>query len=57
MIEEIKKSYEDIKNLDEVARDHQEMIDAVKTGNPEAAITRHRAHFPRIMGLLKLDTY
>jgi DNA-binding GntR family transcriptional regulator len=38
-----------------VARDHQEMIDAVKTGNPETAAARHHAHFPRIMGLLKIN--
>jgi DNA-binding FadR family transcriptional regulator len=55
MVEEIKKSYEAIENLDEVALDHQEMIDAVKTGNLETAILRHHAHFPRIMGLLKIN--
>ncbi|MDR1470720.1 MAG: GntR family transcriptional regulator [Spirochaetaceae bacterium] len=54
-MEEIKKSYEAIEDLDEVPLDHQEMIDAVKTEDIETAIARHHAHFPRIMGLLKIN--
>jgi DNA-binding FadR family transcriptional regulator len=55
MVEEIKKSYEAIGNLDEVARDHQEMVNAIKTKNLKTAAARHHAHFPRIMRLLKIN--
>jgi DNA-binding FadR family transcriptional regulator len=57
MVEEIKKSYENIERLDEVAGDHQEIVDAIKTGDMETAIARHHAHFPRIMGLLKMGSH
>jgi DNA-binding FadR family transcriptional regulator len=50
--EEIQKTYYAMKKLRDVALDHQEIIDAIQTGNLEQAVTRHSAHFLRIRGLL-----
>jgi DNA-binding FadR family transcriptional regulator len=55
MIEEIRKSYTTMANLMEAARDHQEMVDIIKTGDREKAILRHSAHFPRIQRLLNIS--
>ncbi|MDR1129079.1 MAG: GntR family transcriptional regulator [Treponema sp.] len=49
---EICKTYFAIKNLRDVSKDHQEIIDAIKTGVQKKAVQRHSAHFLRIRGLL-----
>jgi DNA-binding FadR family transcriptional regulator len=54
MVEEIRKSYAGMVSLMEAARDHQEIVDAIKTGSREKAIRRHSAHFPRIQRLLNI---
>jgi DNA-binding FadR family transcriptional regulator len=38
----------------DVARDHQEIVAAIKTGDRTKAIPRHSAHFPRIQRLLNI---
>jgi DNA-binding FadR family transcriptional regulator len=50
--EEIRKTYYAMKDLRDLSVDHQEIIDAIKTGNIETAIKRHSFHFLRIRGLL-----
>jgi DNA-binding FadR family transcriptional regulator len=52
MTEEIKETYKAMKDLFEVSQDHKEIIDTIKTRNPEKAVARHHAHFPRIQQLL-----
>ena len=52
MREEINKTYNAMKNLSDVSRDHQEIVDAILGGNLEKAVARHSAHFLRIKGLL-----
>jgi DNA-binding FadR family transcriptional regulator len=50
--EEIRKTYFAIKNLRDVSKDHQEIIDAIKAKVPKKAVMRHSSHFFRIRGLL-----
>jgi DNA-binding FadR family transcriptional regulator len=54
--EEIQKTYYAMKKLRDVSQDHQEIIDAIQSGNPEQAVARHSAHFLRIRGLLSPGT-
>jgi DNA-binding FadR family transcriptional regulator len=54
MMEEIRKSYTAMADLLDVARDHQEIVAAIKTGDRKKAIPRHSAHFPRIQRLLNI---
>ncbi len=49
---EIQESYKAVSNLAEVARDHEEMVAAVRDLPGEAAIERHASHFGRIRRLL-----
>ena len=51
---EIRKTYFAIKNLRDVSKDHQEIIDAIKARVPKKAVERHSSHFFRIRGLLTL---
>lgn len=50
--EEIKKTYNAMKNLSDVSRDHREIVEVILTGDLEKAVARHSAHFLRIKGLL-----
>ena len=50
--EEIRKTYLAMKNLRDVSRDHQEIVDVIKSGDIENAVRRHSSHFLRIRGLL-----
>jgi DNA-binding FadR family transcriptional regulator len=52
MEEEIVKTYAAMKNLIDVALDHEEIIDVIRAGNTGKAVARHSAHFLRIRGLL-----
>jgi DNA-binding FadR family transcriptional regulator len=53
---EIRKTYFAIKNLRNISKDHQEIIDAIKTGVLKKAVERHSFHFFRIRGLLTPGT-
>lgn len=55
MREEIFQSYRRMTDLDEVADDHAEMVQVMRTGAADVAIERHRSHFVRIEGLLDLE--
>jgi len=50
--EEISKTYYAMKRLRDISLDHQEIIDAMRTGNIDKAVYRHSTHFLRIKGLL-----
>jgi DNA-binding FadR family transcriptional regulator len=50
--EENMKTYHSMQNPYEVADEHQEIVDAMRTGNLDRAVSRHHAHFLRIRGLL-----
>jgi DNA-binding FadR family transcriptional regulator len=50
--EEIRKTYYAMKDLRDISPDHQEIIDAVKTGDIDRAVKRHSSHFLRIRGLV-----
>ena len=50
--EEISKSYTGLKSLRDLSVIHQEIIDGIRTGNIEKAVSRHSGHFLRIRGLL-----
>ncbi|MFW5786172.1 MAG: FadR/GntR family transcriptional regulator [bacterium] len=52
---EIQVSYKAVRNLMEVATDHEEMVAAVRTRSAEAAIERHASHFDRIRRLLSVS--
>lgn len=54
MSEEIRASYTAMENLIDVARDHHEIVNALRAGPPEQSRRRHREHFARTRGLLKL---
>jgi DNA-binding FadR family transcriptional regulator len=54
MMEEIRKSYTARSDLLDVARDHREIVTAIKTGDRKRAIPRHSAHFPLIRRLLNI---
>ena len=50
--EEIGKTHLARKNLHDIPLDHQEIIDAMRTGNLDKAIHQHSEHFLGIKGLL-----
>jgi DNA-binding FadR family transcriptional regulator len=52
MREEIRKTYQGMKNLSDVSLDHREIIDVIRAGDEEKAAARHSSHFLRIKGLL-----
>jgi len=52
MLEEIRKTFKDMKDLSEVFRDHQEIVDRMLSATVEEAILRHNSHFSRIKSLL-----
>ena len=50
--EEIRKSYYNLKSLRDLALIHQDLVDAIRAGNIDDAVSRHSSHFLRIRGLL-----
>ncbi len=52
MREEIRKTFTAIDDLLDVARDHQEMVDMLRSGDADKAASRHGEHFVRIKNLL-----
>ncbi len=52
MHEEIRQTYANMKDLNEVAADHEEILAAIKSGDIPSATARHSAHFQRISSLL-----
>ncbi|MDR1587178.1 MAG: hypothetical protein LBS57_06970 [Treponema sp.] len=52
MREEIRKTYYAMKDLRDISPDHQEIVDAIKSGDIEKAVKRHSSHFLRIRGLM-----
>jgi DNA-binding FadR family transcriptional regulator len=50
--EEIRKTYYAMKDPRDISLDHQEILDALKSGDIEKAVKRHSFHFLRIRGLL-----
>ncbi len=52
MHEEIRRTYANMKDLNEVAVDHEEILAAIKSGDIPSAVTRHSSHFQRISSLL-----
>ncbi|MGO9310937.1 MAG: FCD domain-containing protein, partial [Spirochaetia bacterium] len=53
MEEEIKKTYEGV-DIGKVAREHQEFVDTIKTGDVEKVLDLHHAHIRSIK--LKLES-
>ncbi len=53
MQEEIRKTYQSMKDLMDVYRDHRQMLEVICSGNIEKAIARHQNHFSRIKRLLR----
>ena len=52
MQEEIRKTFEAIEDLMDVARDHQQITDMLRSADSAKASIRHGAHFARILKLL-----
>lgn len=52
MREEIRKTYEAMRDLMDVFHDHRELLDVILQGDFDKAVARHSAHFLRIKGLL-----
>jgi len=52
---EIAKSYERMSSYNDVGRDHQEIVDVLRSAPPEEAIRRHAEHFRRTRGLLGMN--
>ncbi len=54
MSEEIRRSYTETESLAEVARDHLEIVQSLRTESPQRCRERHQEHFERTRKLLKM---
>lgn len=55
MSAEIRSTYANMESLDDVSRDHKEIVATLQSCNPEEAQKRHQQHFTRTRGLLNLQ--
>ncbi|MEI8093077.1 MAG: GntR family transcriptional regulator [Spirochaetales bacterium] len=51
--EEIRATHYSLSDLLEIARDHRDIVQSLRVGTVESAVSRHRAHFDRIRSLLE----
>ena len=55
MNEEIRRSYTETESLAEVARDHEEIVQALRKESPQRCRERHQEHFGRTRKLLRMS--
>ncbi len=55
MSEEIRSTYTNMEDLEEVARDHREIVQTLRDTAPQNSRKRHEEHFERTRRLLKLS--
>jgi DNA-binding FadR family transcriptional regulator len=55
MSAEIRSTYANMESLEDVAQDHAEIVETLRSSTPEIAQQRHQQHFSRTRRLLKLN--
>lgn len=55
MSDEIRSTYANMANLEDVARDHREILESLRKTSPEDSRRRHEEHFERTRRLLELS--